>query len=111
MCYTCVNKSIKGGKTLYEPFYRSAGFKTPLYQVMASGLTQSTGHYYSCASFRKDPSKLRDHPECSFVSPGPSFGMIEMDWEQRVMKLQVRDGKGVAKLESKIDLATCLKIK
>lgn len=46
-----------------------------VYQVMSSGMSESTGRNVSCEDYRLDPLGLRTHPECSFVR-GPNFGRV-----------------------------------
>eukprot|EP00241_Pyramimonas_parkeae_P003592 CAMPEP_0114237380 /NCGR_PEP_ID=MMETSP0058-20121206/7357_1 /TAXON_ID=36894 /ORGANISM="Pyramimonas parkeae, CCMP726" /LENGTH=654 /DNA_ID=CAMNT_0001349413 /DNA_START=109 /DNA_END=2073 /DNA_ORIENTATION=+ len=97
-----------GPEQPYSETYQSTHIPYPIFQVMASGLTNETGQNFSCSDYRLDPNKLRNHPECDFVR-GPSFGMVEIDWISRVVRLQVRNGHGgdVA-LQSVISLDTCL---
>lgn len=64
--------------------YPSSGVTTdisetwnPVYQVMSSGLTDSTALNYSCTGERRDPLGLRTHRECDFVT-GPNFGMVSV---------------------------------
>ncbi|KAH9533048.1 hypothetical protein CY35_18G030200 [Sphagnum magellanicum] len=92
----------------YAPHYQSVNLNYPLFQVMASGLTTSTGTNFSCEA-AADPVGLRDHPECNFVR-GPSFGMVEVEWEDAdpIVRLQIRDGNtGAVRLESNFTLSTC----
>lgn len=123
-------KALLPGNQLYSKFYDSP--PTPLYQIMASGMSTSTGINYTCDSYRLDPFHLRTHPECNFVR-GPSFGMIDIDYKYydndhrskndniidtskykdiigiSKIKLQIRDGKKANKilLELIIDPNTC----
>jgi alkaline phosphatase D len=64
-----------GSSKKYASVYNSASNPKPIYQVMASGMSYSTGQNYTCSDFRLDPLQLRTHPECSFVT-GPNFGMV-----------------------------------
>ena len=64
-----------GPSTAYASLYHSAGNSKPVYQLMASGMSESTAKLVSCESYRLDPLHLRTHPECDFVT-GPSFGMV-----------------------------------
>ena len=52
----------------------------PVPQLMASGLTSSTGSNVSCDGFALDPLSLRVHPECAFVR-GPSYGRLVFEYE------------------------------
>lgn len=76
---------------------------------MASGLSMNAEMNFTCDVLRRDPLRLRDHPECDFVR-APSFGMIEVEWERDpVIKVQIRDGMtGIVKLESRLTLSSCL---
>ncbi len=71
-----------------------------LLQLMSSGMTTSTaelaadGRPPACeGSFRDDLVGLRPLGRCSYV-PDPAFGMVEVDWEGRVVTLSVRNGTG-----------------
>ncbi|CAM6118223.1 unnamed protein product [Calypogeia fissa] len=102
-------KVLRPSKQAYSQYYESVDFSYPLFQVMASGLTTSTGANYSCDGWTRDPVGLRDHEECDFVR-GPSFGMIEVEWKalDPIIRFQVRDGKnGAIKLESNLTLSSC----
>lgn len=71
---------------------------------MSSGLTESTARDVACSGFRKDPMHLRTHAECDFVR-GPNFGLLDVRFvggEVGEVRLQVRDGKGRVKLESRV---------
>jgi alkaline phosphatase D len=60
---------------------------------MASGMTFSTAEHkiLPCEdSFREDLVGLRPGGKCSYVSQ-PAFGMMEVDWERRVVSLSVRN--------------------
>lgn len=62
-------------------------------QAMASGMTFSTAEHkvLPCGnSFREDLVGLRPGGHCSYV-PQPAFGMLEVDWEQRVVSLSLRN--------------------
>jgi len=52
----------------------------PVPQIMASGLTISTGSDVPCAGFALDPLALRTHAECAFVR-GPSYGRLVFEYE------------------------------
>ena len=56
-------KKLEPGKQRYSDFFDSEKLSQPIYQVMASGMTTSTGKNYSCDSYRLDPDGLRTHPE------------------------------------------------
>ena len=83
---------LEPGDQVYTEYFNSYDNPYPLYHVMASGLTTTTGVNYTCDDFRLDPAGLRDHPECDFVR-GPSFGMIELEYTKAAklenIKLQV----------------------
>ena len=57
-------------------------FPKPIHQLMASGMSISTGSNVTCDSFRLDPLGLRTHPECSFVR-GPSFGRVQFQYSRQ----------------------------
>ena len=57
-------------------------FPKPIHQLMASGMSTSTGSNVTCDSFRLDPLGLRTHPECSFVC-GPSFGRVQFKYSRQ----------------------------
>lgn len=100
---------LKQGEQEYKKYYGDIKFRYPLYQVMASGLSMNAEMNFTCDVLRRDPLRLRDHPECDFVR-APSFGMIEVEWERDpVIKVQIRDGMtGIVKLESRLTLSSCL---
>lgn len=64
-----------GNETSYSDIYQSARNPRPVYQIMASGMSDSTAKPAECDSFRLDPLGLRTHKECEFVT-GPSFGRV-----------------------------------
>jgi alkaline phosphatase D len=69
----------------------------PVYQLMASGLTDSTASQHSgraCeGTYREDLAGLRPLGRCSFVAR-PAFGGVEVDWSARWFELSVRDAEG-----------------
>ena len=71
-------KALNPGDHLYSSYYNSKDNPKPIYQIMASGMSVSTGQNFTCDDYRLDPLGLRTHPECDFVR-GPSFGLIEFD--------------------------------
>ena len=166
-------QEVKGGAAqAYAGAYRTEGLAHPLYQLMASGLTDSTARKVTCTDWRKDMAGLRracavlagmvlcqlrqqdpadfnpggvyDVPniissclciacpavqhmnvmlicvsphamcrrplgECAYVDV-PNFGMVEIDWDARVLSMQIRDAAdGVRVLQHyDISLDTCL---
>lgn len=53
-------QEVKGGAAqAYAGLYQTAGLKHPIYQLMASGLTDSTARKSSCTGWRKDTAGLR----------------------------------------------------
>lgn len=67
-----------GSDTKYASFdlYNTQNMIQPtIYQLMASGLTSSTGKDFVCEDFRLDPMGLRTHAECNIVT-GPNFGRV-----------------------------------
>ncbi|CAM6129940.1 unnamed protein product [Calypogeia fissa] len=101
-------KVLQPGKQFYSDAYASEDLPHPIFQIMASGLTEDTGQKGSCEGYRVDKNGMRPDGECGFVS-GPAFGMIEVDWDspQPIAKLQVRDDQGIVRLESIMRLDTC----
>ncbi len=67
---------LPGSHTKYAQLYNSTANSKPIYQVMASGMSESTAKPASCESYRLDPLQLRTHPECDFVT-GPNFGRVD----------------------------------
>jgi hypothetical protein len=62
-------QEVKGGAgQLYAEEYRSEGLQHPLYQLMASGLTDSTARKVTCNDWRKDIAGLR----CASVASAPA---------------------------------------
>jgi alkaline phosphatase D len=70
-------KVLKNGKQLYSNFkvYDSETNDQSVYQLMSSGLSESTARNVTCEDYRLDPLGLRTHSECSFVR-GPNFGKV-----------------------------------
>ncbi|KAJ7525401.1 hypothetical protein O6H91_17G049000 [Diphasiastrum complanatum] len=100
---------LRPGRQPYGGYFEGVNITYPLFQVMASGLTTSSTKNFSCEGIWSDPLGFRDHGECNFVR-GPSFGMVQMEWEQHnaIARLQIRDGmSGKIQLESTINLQTC----
>ena len=53
-------QEVKGGATeAYAEAYRTTALKHPIYQLMASGMTDSTARKVSCGGWRKDNAGLR----------------------------------------------------
>lgn len=101
-------KVLRPGKSLYSEEYQSERLAKPVYQVMASGLTVDTAKPATCQGFHRDRMGLRVPGECDFVA-GPAFGMVEVDWEQEMVSLQIRDGnEGEVRVETSFHLGTCL---
>jgi alkaline phosphatase D len=99
----------------YVSYYHALNNSQAIYQVMSSGMSESTAIHYTCEDFRRDPMHLRTHPECSFVI-GPNFGRIVLDYDEKQqklnhIKLQVLSGQEKEKvlLETIIDPNTCNK--
>ena len=58
---------MKGGAAMpYAEAYRTEGLQHPLYQLMASGMTDSTARKVTCNDWRKDVAGLRHalHSAC-----------------------------------------------
>lgn len=104
----------------YAKELRKAALQSPVYQLMASGMTDSTAKHVSkpCeGSFREDLVGLRPLGRCSYVTD-PAFGMIEMDWDRSIMRLQIRDGRSGevaighdgSRQELAVSLTTCMPV-
>eukprot|EP00200_Dunaliella_tertiolecta_P004176 CAMPEP_0202341118 /NCGR_PEP_ID=MMETSP1126-20121109/2261_1 /ASSEMBLY_ACC=CAM_ASM_000457 /TAXON_ID=3047 /ORGANISM="Dunaliella tertiolecta, Strain CCMP1320" /LENGTH=624 /DNA_ID=CAMNT_0048931911 /DNA_START=143 /DNA_END=2017 /DNA_ORIENTATION=- len=117
-----IKQVLPGPGKPYSSLLASDKLTRPIYQVMASALTNSTamGPSALCkGDFEEDLVGLRQPPggDCTFFA-GPNFGMVEVDWESRRAKLQVRDGAtgdiAIAndglRLQIEISLDTCQKI-
>lgn len=57
------------------------------------------GLNYTCESFRKDPLKLRTHPECDFVT-GPNFGRIVVEYTSEFMHDVYENSRGSSTISS-----------
>ena len=66
-------QEVKGGaEQLYADAYWTEGLQHPLYQLMASGLTDSTARKVTCNDWRKDIAGLRS----AASDPGPTFSRL-----------------------------------
>lgn len=112
-------KMAEGGSdTPYSPYFPTENLTQPIYQVMSSGLTESTAKDYDsdepCRTFREDQVGLRPFGPCGHVVK-PSFGMLEIDWESRIVHMQLRaketgevtDAVNGAREELSIHIDTC----
>ncbi|GFR47159.1 hypothetical protein Agub_g8850 [Astrephomene gubernaculifera] len=84
------------GRAAYVDTLQATKLKKHVYQVMASGMTDSTAHAAGApcvGSYREDSSGLRPLGNCSYMDR-PNFGMVEVDWEQGVVHLTIRDANG-----------------
>ncbi|EFN59092.1 hypothetical protein CHLNCDRAFT_137864 [Chlorella variabilis] len=95
----------------YSQAYDTANWVTPIYQVMASGMTNSTARPAApCDGYRKEHSGLRVEGDCGFVKLA-AFGMLDFDWAQRRLSMQIRGAEaphGSAVLQQlTISLDTC----
>ena len=101
-----------GSGQLYSDAYGTAGFVTPIWQVMSSGMTNSTATPGApCEGWRRDTAGLRMGGACNFVSL-PAFGMLEFDWNEGTVALQLRGalGGGAVLQEVRVSLATCQQV-
>ncbi|KAG2486941.1 hypothetical protein HYH03_014440 [Edaphochlamys debaryana] len=109
-----------GPGTPYAGTLQTGRLRKPIYQIMASGMTDSTAKHDGapCAgSFREDLLGLRPLGRCSYMD-GPNFGMVEVDWEAQVAHLTLRDassGAVAVGLDGKeqhlaLSLKTCLPV-
>ncbi|CEL96472.1 unnamed protein product [Vitrella brassicaformis CCMP3155] len=110
-------------KAPYAKNYSSTLMPYPLYQVMASGLTEDIVHDWrplvdrakADPSFRtvevpfehNDPYKLRAHGDKGYVAE-PHFGTVHIHWGKRKMRLQLRQSSdGEVAVQSEIHLSQC----
>eukprot|EP00922_Rhytidocystis_sp_ex-Travisia-forbesii_P072951 GHVS01108743.1.p1 GENE.GHVS01108743.1~~GHVS01108743.1.p1 ORF type:complete len:613 (+),score=38.31 GHVS01108743.1:130-1968(+) len=103
-----------GRQHAYTEAYATENLKYPLYQVMSSGMTDEMVHWSMDENKRDDALadslKLRDG-EKSYVM-GANFGLIDFDWYNQIMHLQVRHaGNGTVAIESSVDIRTCTRHK
>ena len=84
---------------------------------MSSGLTSSTAHHSEAGcegSFREDLVGLRPLGRCAYVAQ-PNFGLLEVDWQEGVVSLSVRDegsggvalGQDGSRQEVRLSLEDC----
>jgi hypothetical protein len=98
------------------------GLQKPIYQMMASGMDVSTAKGLdkcddACCGFQKDVDGMRVPGPCS-VFGDPNFGLIEFDWQGKVMTLRVMNGNGSgvaigadgAVLQLSVSLDTCMPV-
>eukprot|EP01024_Parvocaulis_polyphysoides_P016453 TRINITY_DN17317_c0_g2_i2.p1 TRINITY_DN17317_c0_g2~~TRINITY_DN17317_c0_g2_i2.p1 ORF type:complete len:222 (-),score=14.79 TRINITY_DN17317_c0_g2_i2:282-947(-) len=102
----------------YADIYGTTNLKQPIHQLMASGMSNSTAHGWEeghelCQGWKKDEMGLRVFGECGLYEY-PNFGMVEVDWENQIVKLSIRDSRGsvardpsAQELVLSIDLKTC----
>jgi len=103
----------------YSGPYATNKLGQPIYQVMSSGLSESTAPLSNlaedCTGFMRDEDGLRLGGKCSMYT-APNFGMVEVDWGRRRVELSIRTKDGsVAEpgdptappLRFEIDLDTC----
>lgn len=98
----------------------------PIWQIMASGMHNSTAVGLEpcdggdadgalCCGFDRDDAGLRGPNRTCSVFGDPNFGVIDLDWIERSIRLAVLrgDGGGVARgadgtpLEATISMDTC----
>jgi len=103
----------------YSDALQTDKLEKPIWQVMASGLSNLTAHPTNeiahCRDYLVDNDGQRPGGACSIYT-APNFGMIEVDWESNVVTMSIRDARGaVARpadaslpaLEYRMDLGTC----
>ncbi|KAL6753601.1 hypothetical protein V8C86DRAFT_2724287 [Haematococcus lacustris] len=107
--YGDIKVAQPGGGWPYSAALSTAGLQRPVYQLMSSGLTASTasGGPQACeGSYHEDLVALRPplpsspgagnssggggDGRCAYA-PQPNFGLVEVDWEARVVRLQIRN--------------------
>ncbi|KAL4859501.1 hypothetical protein ACK3TF_000601 [Chlorella vulgaris] len=109
--YSDVKVAQPGSGNVYSEAYQTANWTTPLYQVMASGMTNSTARPAAeCTGYRRERSGLRVQGDCGYVSL-PAFGMLEFDWGKRQLSMQIRGAEapqgGSVLQQLTISLDTC----
>ena len=106
-----------GSGQLYSDAYNTSGWSTPLYQLMASGMTNSTARPAApCSGYRREHSGLRIEGDCGYVAV-PAFGMLQFDWQRRRVSMQIRAAETAAggggdsvQQELTISLDTCMPV-
>lgn len=80
-----------GTNTPYSDILKTGTLNKPVYQLMSSGMTNSTASAGAeCVrTFREDLVGLRPLGRCAFVSE-PNFGYVSIDWTHRTVSLQIR---------------------
>jgi len=108
-----IKKLVPGKNPKHSDWLGSENFTQPIFQVMSSGMTNSTAiPNRKCESYLKDPAQLRDHEECDIVLE-PNFGFIEVSWKENDMPgfnyilLKIRNSKGEVKLKSMLTPDMC----
>ncbi|GLC64325.1 hypothetical protein PLESTF_000149400 [Pleodorina starrii] len=94
--YSDIKVLAPGGRTPYAAAFQTNKIKKHIYQVMASGLTESTAHHEGLpceGTYREDLLGLRPLGRCALTSR-PNFGLVEVDWEGGVVHLTIRDAEG-----------------
>lgn len=109
------------GNEAYKQYYPTDDLRRPIYQVMASGLTEVTAKAFKednpCRNWRNDTVGLRPLGQCSLVVR-PAFGMINVDWNKRQVHLEIRstedgeiaEGYDGSLNQISLDLDTCQRI-
>jgi alkaline phosphatase D len=93
----------------YQPFHAGLGIEKPIWQLMASGMTNSTVYpTQTCEKFKLDDVGYRPLGECSFVRTA-AYGMLEFLWDEGVVLMQIRDSanNGTVLQQVGVDMATC----
>eukprot|EP00210_Caulerpa_lentillifera_P006441 g6153.t1 len=110
-----------GSNHTYAQYYPTDNLKRPIYQLMASGLTESTARPPApgreCDGWRRDEVGLRPLGPCSHVVR-PAFGMVDIDWDSRVVNLEIlltengerAEGVNGAPQIISFDLETCARV-
>eukprot|EP01038_Epipyxis_sp_PR26KG_P008218 gene8218-11124_t len=103
-----------GNQTKYGDYYNSKDNSKPIYQIMSSGMSDSTARSITCEDYTLDPLGLRPHGECSFVT-GANFGRILFEYKSNIQEiasvsLQIMSGytANVILQEINVDLGTCI---
>lgn len=92
--YSDIKLAKPGSGLNYSTTYETPSWVTPIYQVMASGMSNSTARPDApCQGYRRETSGLRIEGECGFVKV-PAFGMLVFDWDRRQLSMQIRGGEG-----------------
>lgn len=118
--YSDIKVVLPGAHHLYSDLLKTKTLQRPIWQVMSSGMSDSTASSKDepcMGTFREDLLGLRPLGRCAFFSR-PSFATIDVDVSSQSATLKIIDGstgkpavsEDGTKLEVTISLSTCLPI-